>query len=48
MGTFDEFFLAFGPAFAGMNTFVVESRTNNTAVFDLGVGDWGRWQACKA
>ena len=48
MGTFDEFFLAFGPAFAGMNTFVVESRTNNTAVFDLGVGDWARWQACKA
>jgi hypothetical protein len=42
MGTFDEFFLAFGPAFAGMNTFVVESRTNNTAVFDLGVGGLGK------
>jgi hypothetical protein len=42
MGTFDEFFLAFGPAFAGMNTFVVESRTNNIPVFDFGVGGLGK------
>jgi hypothetical protein len=42
MGTFDEFFLAFGPAFAGMNTFVVETRTNNIPVFDFGVGGLGK------
>ena len=42
MGTFDDFFLAFGTAFAGMNTFVVESSTNNTPVFDFGLGGLGK------
>jgi hypothetical protein len=42
MGTFDDFFLAFGPALKGMNTFVVESETNNTPVFDFGVGGLGK------
>jgi hypothetical protein len=42
MGIASEFFQAFGPAFAGMNTFVVESRADNTPVFDLGVGGLGR------
>jgi hypothetical protein len=42
VGIASEFFQAFGPAFAGMNTFVVESRTNNTPVFDFGVGGLGR------
>jgi hypothetical protein len=42
MGTFDDFFLAFGKALGGMNTFVVESSTNNTPVFDFGVGGLGK------
>ena len=42
MGTFDDFFVAFGPALKGMNTFVVESETNNTPVFDFGVGGLGK------
>src|SRR5262245_25716385 len=42
MGTFDDFFLAFGTAFAGMNIFVVESDTNNTPVFDFGLGGLGK------
>jgi hypothetical protein len=42
MSTIDDFFLAFGTAFAGMNTFVVESSTNNTPVFDFGLGGLGK------
>jgi hypothetical protein len=42
MSTADDFFLAFGKAFAGMNTFVVESDTNNTPVFDFGIGGLGK------
>jgi hypothetical protein len=42
MGTFDEFFLAFGPALGGMNTFVVDNSTNNRPVFEFGVGGLGR------
>jgi len=42
MGTFDDFFLAFGDAFAGMNTFVVKSDTDNTPVFDFGLGGLGK------
>jgi hypothetical protein len=42
MSTADDFFLAFGRAYAGMNTFVVESETNNTPVFDFGIGELGK------
>jgi hypothetical protein len=41
MSTFDDFFLAFGPALGGMNTFVVDNRTNNKPVFDFGLGGLG-------
>ena len=41
MAAFEDFFQAFGPAFAGMNTFVVDNNTNNKPVFDFGVGGLG-------
>jgi hypothetical protein len=39
MATDDDFFLAFGPAYAGMNTFVVD---DGKPVFEVGVGGFGR------
>jgi hypothetical protein len=39
MSTIDDFFLAFGRAFAGMNTFVVDD--DGKSVFDFGVGGLG-------
>src|SRR5262249_3256942 len=38
MGTFDDFFIAFGNAFAGFNTFVVDK---GKPVFDVGLGGLG-------
>src|SRR5262249_31289651 len=38
MGTFDDFFIAFGNAFAGFNTFVVDK---GQPVFDVGLGGLG-------
>jgi hypothetical protein len=48
MGTLDEFFLAFGPALGGMNTFVVDNSANNSPVFEFGVGDWAGQMASRA
>jgi hypothetical protein len=44
MATFDDLFIAFGPALGGFNTFVVNNHTDNNPVFEFGIGGLGNMQ----